>query len=39
MSTARPPLTELLHRIHTGIALMMLYWWEIKHLYALLFPQ
>ena len=39
MRKTRPCFTELLHRIHTGMALMMLYWWAIKHLYALLFSR
>lgn len=30
--------TNLVHRIHTLVATVMLDWWALRHLYALLFP-
>ncbi len=39
MKTERvvPLITNVMHRIHTLVATVMLDWWAIRHLYALLF--
>ncbi len=29
--------SALLHRLYTNAVVAMLYWWELKHLYVLLF--
>jgi len=35
---AIPRITDVIHRIHALAGMTMLYWWELHHLYAFLFP-
>lgn len=37
LDRAVPRITYVVNRVHTLTVLAMLYWWELRHLYALLF--
>ncbi len=37
--SALPRITRAIHRIHALAGMVMLYWWELHHLYVYLFSR